>query len=147
MELTTKELRIMQQWQSEKQKSAKKDVYIKEIKKPRKKLKRSKLSFVSLVSLLLIVAGVMVYQTMGKLSQINTLEDDLTTNKQALQVADNYQDELQTYVSMLEDDDYIAKLARSEYYLTDDDDIVFNFVDGNSSILSDVTKSAEQVKK
>lgn len=137
----------MQQWQSEKQKSAKKDVYIKEIKKPRKKLKRSKLSFVSLVSLLLIVAGVMVYQTMGKLSQINTLEDDLTTNKQALQVADNYQDELQTYVSMLEDDDYIAKLARSEYYLTDDDDIVFNFVDGNSSILSDVTKSAEQVKK
>ena len=48
---------------------------------------------------------------------------------------------------MLQDEEYVARLARSEYYLTGEDEIVFNFVDDDSSILSDVNKSEAIMKE
>lgn len=44
------------------------------------------------------------------------------------QLADleTYQDDLEYYIDLLNDEEYVAKLARSEYYLSKDDEVVFN---------------------
>jgi len=43
----------------------------------------------------------------------------------------NQQNSLKQEISNLNDDDYIAKLARKEYFLSNKDEIIFNIPDGN----------------
>lgn len=42
------------------------------------------------------------------------------------------QDSLNEQIKKLHNDDYIAKLARSEYYLSKDGEIIFNIPEENS---------------
>lgn len=142
----------MQQWQDKNDYSntaeQNRQTYVKEAEKsPKPKWNGSKVGFFAVVIILLIIAAALTFQISSNLLQINTLDSELTTNQEGLEVATNYQDELNTYVSMLQDEEYVAHLARSEYYLTGEDEIVFNFVDGDSSILSDVNKSEATMKE
>lgn len=142
----------MQQWQDKNNYSntdeKHRQTYVKEVENsPKPKLNRSKVGFFVVILILLIIAAALTFQISSNLSQINRLDSELVTNQEALEVATGYQDELNTYVSMLQDEEYVARLARSEYYLTGEDEIVFNFVDDDSSILSDVNKSEAIMKE
>lgn len=39
---------------------------------------------------------------------------------------EDYQGDLEYYIELLNDEEYVAKLARSEYYLSKDEEVVFN---------------------
>jgi len=62
-------------------------------------------------------------------SQVSVLEQERAEAEETLHSLDLHQDELEYYITLLEDEEYVAKLARSEYYLTKDNEIVFSFPD------------------
>jgi cell division protein DivIC len=68
------------------------------------------------------------------LSQASTLDEKVAQKKQfdkQLTTLKNQQNSLKQEISNLNDDDYIAKLARKEYFLSNKDEIIFNIPDGN----------------
>jgi cell division protein DivIC len=68
------------------------------------------------------------------LSQASTLDEKVAQKKQydkQLTALKNQQNSLKQEISNLNDDDYIAKLARKEYFLSNKDEIIFNIPDGN----------------
>lgn len=68
------------------------------------------------------------------LSQASSLDEKVAQKKQLdnqLTALKNQQNSLKQEISNLNDDDYIAKLARKEYFLSNKDEIIFNIPDGN----------------
>jgi cell division protein DivIC len=68
------------------------------------------------------------------LSQASALDEKVAQKKQfdkQLTALKNQQNSLKQEISNLNDDDYIAKLARKEYFLSNKDEIIFNIPDGN----------------
>jgi cell division protein DivIC len=68
------------------------------------------------------------------LSQASALDEKVTQKKQLdkqLTALKSQQNSLKQEISNLNDDDYIAKLARKEYFLSNKDEIIFNIPDGN----------------
>jgi cell division protein DivIC len=68
------------------------------------------------------------------LSQASALDEKVAQKKQfdkQLTALKSQQNSLKQEISNLNDDDYIAKLARKEYFLSNKDEIIFNIPDGN----------------
>jgi cell division protein DivIC len=68
------------------------------------------------------------------LSQASVLEDKAAQKKaldNKLVSLKNQQKSLKEEISNLNNDDYIAKLARKEYFLSNKDEIIFNIPDSN----------------
>lgn len=68
------------------------------------------------------------------LSQASSLDEKVAQKKQLdnqLTALKNQQNSLKQEISNLNNDDYIAKLARKEYFLSNKDEIIFNIPDGN----------------
>jgi cell division protein DivIC len=68
------------------------------------------------------------------LSQASALDEKIAQKKQLdkqYTALKNQQDSLKQEISNLNNDDYIAKLARKEYFLSNKDEIIFNIPDGN----------------
>jgi cell division protein DivIC len=68
------------------------------------------------------------------LSQASVLDEKVAQKKQLdkqLESLKNQQNSLKQEISNLNNDDYIAKLARKEYFLSNKDEIIFNIPDGN----------------
>jgi cell division protein DivIC len=68
------------------------------------------------------------------LSQASVLDEKVAQKKQMdkkLTKLKNEQASLKHEISNLNNDDYIAKLARKEYFLSNKDEIIFNIPDGN----------------
>jgi cell division protein DivIC len=68
------------------------------------------------------------------LSQASVLDEKVAQKKQLdkkLTKLKNEKASLKQEISNLNNDDYIAKLARKEYFLSNKDEIIFNIPDGN----------------
>jgi cell division protein DivIC len=68
------------------------------------------------------------------LSQASALDEKTAQKKQMdqkLTALKNQQQSLKQEISNLNNDDYIAKLARKEYFLSNKDEIIFNIPDSN----------------
>ncbi|WP_272938755.1 FtsB family cell division protein, partial [Salmonella enterica] len=72
--------------------------------------------------------------------EVQALEQEKSAAKQELEELADHQDDLKYYSHLLQNEDYVAKLARSEYYLTEDDEIVFSFPDDETSEHQEVIK-------
>ena len=55
------------------------------------------------------------------------LQDETTHAQSELDRVMTKQDDLKYYIGLLEDEEYIAKLARNEYYLSEENELIFTF--------------------
>ncbi|EUJ40309.1 cell division protein DivIC [Listeria weihenstephanensis FSL R9-0317] len=84
-----------------------------------------------LAAVIVVISGGLVYAYSQQVSLLHAKEKEkVELNKKSLAVAQD-QKELKSTINKLHDDDYIAKLARSEYFLSEKGEIIFNIPDEN----------------
>lgn len=105
--------------------------------KQKKKLKRRMQLIVAVGVLLILLVGSGLARNYFRLQQ---LEEQKVVAQEELESLDLRQEELAYYIDLLEDEEYVAKLARSEYYLTKDNEIVFSFPDDRNPDHTEVTE-------
>ena len=105
--------------------------------KHKKKLKRRLQLIVAVGVLLVLLIGSGLARNYYKLQQ---LDEQKIVAQEELESLDLHQEDLAYYIDLLEDEEYVAKLARSEYYLTKENEIVFSFPDDRSPDHTEVTE-------
>ncbi|HBI6391676.1 TPA: septum formation initiator family protein [Listeria monocytogenes] len=112
------------------------DRYIKDTATMKKTRSRRRIAlFRRLAFMAIIFAVVGGLLTITYTKQVLTLkekkEKQVQVDKKMVAMKDE-QDSLNEQIKKLHNDDYIAKLARSEYYLSKDGEIIFNIPEENS---------------
>lgn len=100
-------------------------------KQKRQKFFKRRMAFI--VSCGVILLSFVTIPLIGNVFEVHALEQERAAAEQELEELVDHQDELEYYTHLLQDEDYVAKLARSEYYLTQDNEIVFSFPDDETS--------------
>ncbi|EAK9243948.1 septum formation initiator family protein [Listeria monocytogenes] len=110
--------------------------YIKDtatMKKTRSRRRIARFRRLAFMAIIFAVVGGLLTITYTK--QVLTLkekkEKQVQVDKKMVAMKDE-QDSLNEQIKKLHNDDYIAKLARSEYYLSKDGEIIFNIPEENS---------------
>ncbi|PRY83737.1 FtsB family cell division protein [Alkalibacterium olivapovliticus] len=109
--------------------------------KRKKQLKRRMQLIIAAGTLLILLASSALVTNYFKL---NELEEQRVVAEQELESLGLHQEELEYYIGLLEDEEYVAKLARSEYYLTKDNEIVFSFPDDRNPDHIEATETAPE---
>lgn len=110
----------------------------------RKMIKTRSLIYLGLALIILGPLAYNSYQSQQKLTAIN--EEIEEVNKEVADL-DEYNQELTDYLSLLEDDEYIEKIARNEYFLSKDGEIVFNLQDSEKISEDPIQRKQEEEKK
>lgn len=76
-----------------------------------------------------------------------SLNGELLVAQETLELSQQYQTELQESIRLLEDEEYVANLARNEYYLTDEDEVVFNIVGDPHNFSIEMNKKQQEYEK
>ena len=72
------------------------------------------------------ISGSMIVGIGNQFSQANQLDQKIERAKAEKEVAEKQKESLTQQVELLQSDEYIAKLARSEYYLSKTGEIIFS---------------------
>lgn len=91
----------------------------------RKKFVKRRTTAILIAGFLMVSA--LTYPLIRGFAQVEELEEERALAMQKLESLELHQEDLEYYIGLLEDEEYVAKLARSEYYLTQDNEIVFSF--------------------
>lgn len=110
--------------------------------KKRKKSDRRRKLWISIVGI--IACGYMLVSMNSNKTMQAELREEYEMQEEELQATQQYQEDLIHYIGMLEDEEYILNLARSEYFLTEGDEIVFNFVDEQTPTRSYIEESRRE---
>ncbi len=62
-----------------------------------------------------------------------------------LKKTENNQEQLNMQIKRLEDENYVAKLARSQYYLSKDNEIIFSLPEDNAAKVIEKTKEKAEI--
>lgn len=82
-----------------------------------------------LMAVVIAIAGSLLLQIVGQLNQAGKIEAQIVEAKKEESKVKEQQKSLVQQVELLQQDDYVAKLARSEYYLSKSGEIIFNTPD------------------
>ena len=82
-----------------------------------------------LMAVVIAIAGSLILQIVGQLNQAGKIEAQIVEAKKEESKVKEQQKSLVQQVELLQQDDYVAKLARSEYYLSKSGEIIFNTPD------------------
>ena len=82
-----------------------------------------------LMAVVIAIAGSLILQIVGQLNQAGKIEAQIIEAKKEESKVKEQQKSLVQQVELLQQDDYVAKLARSEYYLSKSGEIIFNTPD------------------
>jgi cell division protein DivIC len=91
--------------------------------------RKRKLLYRRLMVFLIIAGSISFFMISTYVSQLSALEEKEATKKQLekqLIGLEKKQQILEEEIIKLNDDEYIAKLARKEYFLSEDNEIIFN---------------------
>ncbi|WP_051258469.1 FtsB family cell division protein [Atopococcus tabaci] len=111
----------------------------------RKRVIRKRTTLITAVGVFLLgVSGVKMAGSQHKLTE---LEAQTEAAQQELESVQTYQDDLNYYIGMLEDEDYVAKLARGQYFLTKEDEIVFNLPEDAKSDEASILEEENESKQ
>lgn len=66
-------------------------------------------------------------------TDIQSMDEKITIAKEEQKSVQEKNKELKTEIGLLQDKDYVAKLARSRYYLSKDGEIIFSLPEDNQS--------------
>jgi len=81
------------------------------------------------MAVVIAIIGTLVLQIVGQLNQASQIEAKIVEAKKDEAKVKEQQKSLLQQVELLQKDDYVAKLARSEYYLSKSGEIIFNTPD------------------
>ena len=96
-----------------------------------KKQKKRRIAAIVTVSSVFIVGLSM--NLMKNTQEIAALDTEQVAAAEELTDVEKHQENLQDEIKKLEDDEYIAKLARSQYYLSQEGEIIFSFPEDNAA--------------
>ena len=82
-----------------------------------------------LMAVVIAIAGSLILQIVGQINQAGKIESQIVEAKKEEAKVKQEQKSLVQQVELLQQDDYVAKLARSEYYLSKSGEIIFNTPD------------------
>ena len=82
-----------------------------------------------LMAVVIAIAGSLILQIVGQMNQASKIEAQIVEAKKEEAKVKEQQKSLLQQVELLQKDDYVAKLARSEYYLSKSGEIIFNTPD------------------
>ena len=82
-----------------------------------------------LMAVVIAIAGSLILQIVGQINQAGKIEAQIVEAKKEEAKVKQEQKSLLQQVELLQKDDYVAKLARSEYYLSKSGEIIFNTPD------------------
>lgn len=103
-----------------------------------------RLTIIAVGLILMVIFGV---KNIRNYTSIASLNDELMVAQETLELSQNYQVELQESIHLLENEEYVANLARNEYYLTDDDEVVFNIVGDPHNFSIEMNKKQKEFEK
>lgn len=92
----------------------------------------------------LIVTALATAPLIRNFQRVEQLEDERVLAMEELESLELHQEDLEYYIGLLEDEEYVAKLARSEYYLTQDNEIVFSFPEDRNPEYQNVIEEQEE---
>lgn len=90
-------------------------------------------------SILLVVAGILLIVAFNQKNQNQLIHEELVQAQVVLDERKTEAEDLEQQIRQLNDDDYITRIARSEFFLSEEGEIVFN--------LSDLETSEEKAEK
>ncbi|QCR30765.1 septum formation initiator family protein [Lysinibacillus sp. SGAir0095] len=102
------------------------ETHAKYSKKQKVRIRRRLLVFGLLASVILVLLVSTTISQNKRLAEKQELKEDVVTK---LDEVKEQQDMLSLQIAKLEDDEYIAKLARKEYFLSDNGEIIFTIPD------------------
>ena len=79
-----------------------------------------------LMAVVIAIAGSLILQIVGQLNQAGKIEAQIVEARKEESKVKEQQKSLVQQVELLQQDDYVAKLARSEYYLSKSGEIIFD---------------------
>ncbi|MEZ2458503.1 septum formation initiator family protein [Salinicoccus roseus] len=80
-------------------------------------------------SVLLVVAGILLIVAFNQKNQNQLIHEELVQAQVVLDERKNEAEDLEQQIRQLNDDDYITRIARSEFFLSEEGEIVFNLSD------------------
>lgn len=80
-------------------------------------------------SMLLVVAGILLIVAFNQQNQNQLIHEELVQAQVVLDERKNEAEDLEQQIRQLNDDDYITRIARSEFFLSEEGEIVFNLSD------------------
>lgn len=83
-------------------------------------------------SIMLLIAGILLVIALHQNHQNSYLEEEVAVNEEQLDNKITEAEDLKQKIKQLNDDDYIMRIARSEFFLSEEGEIVFNLSDDNS---------------
>lgn len=93
---------------------------------------------------MLLVAGVLLLLAFNQKDQNEVLEDELAQTQAVMDERVQEEKNLQQQIKQLNDDDYVSRIARSEFFLSEEDEIVFNLPDGKEEQESSANGTSEK---
>lgn len=109
-----------------------KNQYLKEIPTPKKVIReKRKRSLNSLFLIVITIIGLfgLGNQIWNNVQNIQVLKQEIVKAEEQLEGVQQEQAILEEEIALINDEKYVADFARSEYLLTRDNEIVFNFID------------------
>ena len=83
-------------------------------------------------SIMLVIAGILLAIALHQNHKNSYLEEELAVNEEQLDNKITEAKDLEQKIKQLNDDDYIMRIARSEFFLSEEGEIVFNLSDDNN---------------
>lgn len=80
-------------------------------------------------SMLLVVAGILLIVAFNQKNQNQLIHEELVQAQVVLDERKNEAEDLEQQIRQLNDEDYITRIARSEFFLSEEGEIVFNLSD------------------
>ncbi|MBY8910212.1 septum formation initiator family protein [Salinicoccus roseus] len=80
-------------------------------------------------SMLLLVAGILLIVAFNQKNQNQLIHEELVQAQVVLDERKNEAEDLEQQIRQLNDEDYITRIARSEFFLSEEGEIVFNLSD------------------
>ncbi|MCC4722761.1 septum formation initiator family protein [Salinicoccus sp. RF5] len=80
-------------------------------------------------SILLVAAGILLLVAFNQKNQNQLIHEELVQAQVVLDERKNEAEDLEQQIRQLNDEDYITRIARSEFFLSEEGEIVFNLSD------------------
>lgn len=101
-------------------------------KKALQKLKaKRRMGFILLFGLVLLLP--LTYRLVDSMMLVRDMDTQIIQATKEKKVIEDKNQELNIQLGLLQDDDYIAKLARSRYYYSKDNEIIFSLPEDNQN--------------
>ena len=92
---------------------------------------RRRMGFILLFGVILLLP--LTYRLVDSVSQVRDLDTQIVKATEEKRTIEDKNQWLNVQVGLLQDDDYIAKLARSRYYFSKENEIIFSLPEDNQS--------------